>query len=103
MNLKEHHNKLYQDSIQKTQLDSDQVDLLIDSDNDKRFGITLVLRSDNPVKVNIQRFLSARRAVESNQYFYPDSDLHVRVMSIISCYDGFNLSQIRFDDYVENH
>lgn len=101
MNLKEHYDKLYQDSIQKIQSDSYQVDKLIDSDSDKRFGITLLLRPDNSVKANIQKFLSEIRSIEPNQYFYRDSDLHVTVMSIISCYDGFNLSQIRIEDYVE--
>jgi len=101
MNLKEHYDKLYQDSIKKIQSDSYQVDKLIDSDNDKRFGITLLLRPDNSVKANIQKFLSEIRLIEPNQYFYRDSDLHVTVMSIISCHDGFNLSQIRIEDYVE--
>lgn len=101
MNLKEHYDKLYQDSIKKIQLDSYQVDKLIDSDNDKRFGITLLLRPDNSVKANIQKFLSEIRSIEPNQYFYRDSDLHVTVMSIISCHDGFNLSQIRIEDYVK--
>ena len=101
MNLKEHYDKLYQDSIKKIQSNSYQVDKLIDSDNDKRFGITLLLRPDNSVKANIQKFLSEIRSIEPNQYFYRDSDLHVTVMSIISCYDGFNLSQIRIEDYVE--
>ena len=101
MDLKEHYNKLYQDSIKKIKSDSYQVDKLIDSDNDKRFGITLLLRPDNSVKVNIQKFLSEIKVIEPHQYFYRDSDLHVTVMSIISCYDGFNLSQIRIKDYVE--
>ena len=101
MNITEHYNNLYQDSIQKIQSDSYQVDNLIDSDNDNRFGITLLLRPDNSVKTNIQKFLSDIRTIEPNQYFYPDSDLHVTVMSIISCYDGFNLNQIKIDDYVD--
>jgi hypothetical protein len=42
MNLKEHYTKLYQDSIQKIQSDSYQVDKLIDSNNDKRYGITIM-------------------------------------------------------------
>lgn len=101
MDLKEHYNKLYQDSIQKIKSDSYQVDRLIDSDNDKRFGITLLLRPDNSVKVNIQKLLLEIKIIEPNQYFYRDSDIHVTVMSIISCYNGFNLSQIRIEDYVE--
>lgn len=101
MNLTEHYNNLYQDSIRKIQLDSYVVDNLIDSDNDKRFGITLLLRPDNVVKANIQKFLSEIRSIEPHQYFYRDSDMHVTVMSIISCYDGFSLSKIRIEDYIE--
>lgn len=101
MNLKEHYNKLYQDSIQKIQSDAYQVDELIDSPNDNRFGITLLLRPDNIVKGNIQELLSKLKLIEPNQYFYRDSDLHVTVMSIISCYNGFNLNQIRIDDYIK--
>jgi len=101
MNLREQYNNLYQDSIRKIKSDYYVVDNLIDSDNDKRFGITLLLRPDNLVKTNIQKFLSVIRSIEPNQYFYRDSDMHVTVMSIISCYDGFKLSQIRIEDYVE--
>lgn len=101
MNLQEYYNKLYHDSIQKIQSDSYQVDKLIDSENDNRFGITLLLRPDSNVKTNIQKFLSEIRSIEPNQYFCRDSDLHVTVMSIISCYDGFNLSQINTGNYVD--
>ena len=101
MNLKEHYNKLYIDSIQKIQSDSYQVDKSIDSGNDKRFGVTLLLRPNSVVTTNIQKLLSEIRSVEPNQYYYRDSDLHVTVMSIISCYDGFNLSQINIDNYVD--
>lgn len=45
--------------------------------------------------------LSKLKLLEPHQYFYRDSDLHVTVMSIISCYDGFKLSQIRIEDYIE--
>ncbi|MFA8433559.1 MAG: 2'-5' RNA ligase family protein [Marinifilaceae bacterium] len=101
MNLKEHYNKLYQDSIKKIRSDSYQIDKLIDSNNDKRFGITLLLRPDSSVRAKIQKFLSEIRVIDPNQYFYPDSDLHVTVMSIITCYDGFELSQINVDNYVD--
>ena len=96
MNLKDHYNKLYEDSIQKIRSDSYQVDKLIDSTNDKRFGITLLFRPDSSIKASIQKFLSKIKSIEPNQYFYRDSDLHVTVMSIISCYDGFNLSQNKY-------
>lgn len=100
MNIKEHYNKLYQDSLKKIQSDSYEIDKLIDSKNDKRYGITLLLRPDKLVRTNIQKFLSKIKKVEPKQYFYRDSDIHLTVMSIISCYNGFDLNQIRVDDYV---
>ena len=101
MNLQEHYNKLYQHAIQKIQSGSYQVDKLIDSDYDNRYGITLLLRPDNAVKANIQKFLCEIKVLEPNQYFYRNSDLHVTVMSIISCYDMFNLNQIIIEDYID--
>lgn len=101
MNLKEHYDKLYHNSIEKIQENSFLVDELIDSDHDKRFGITLLLRPSNFVKKNIHKFLSEISLIEPNQYFYPDSDLHVTVMSLISCYDGFDLNQINIEDYID--
>lgn len=100
MNLKEHYNKLYKDSIQKIQSDSYQIDELIDSSTDNRFGITLLLRPDNNVKNEIQKFLNKIKLIEPHQYYYPDSDIHITIMSIISCYNEFDLTQIRIEDYV---
>ncbi len=100
MNLKQHYNKLYQDSITKIQSDTYEIDRQIDSNTDKRYGITLLLRPDESVNNNIQELLSKFKEIEPKQYFYPSSDIHVTVMSIISCYDGFNLNQINIDDYI---
>lgn len=101
MELKEHYNQLYSHSIQQIHSDAYQTDDLIDSDQDKRLGITLILRSGNVVKANIQKFLSEIKLIEPQQYFYPNSDMHVTVMSIISCYNGFDLKQINVQDYID--
>lgn len=101
MNLVEHYDNLYQESIQKIKSDDYQTDNLIVSTKDNRFGITLVIRPDISVRNNIQTFLTELKAVESDQYYYPNSDIHITIMSLISCYNGFHLSQISIPDYVE--
>lgn len=101
MNLVEYYDNLYKDSILKIKSDNCQTDNLIDSSLDNRFGITLLIRPNRQVKNRIQKFLSDLKAIESNQYYYPNSDIHVTVMSIISCYNGFDLAQISLIDYVE--
>lgn len=100
MNLSEHYDQLYAASAAKIAAGNYETDHLIDAQNDYRFGITLVIRPDKTTKAKIQQFLSEVKAIEPDQYYYQNSDLHITVMSIISCYEGFNLDQINIRDYV---
>lgn len=100
MNLEEHYNKLYRQSVSKIETDNYEIDRLIDSENDMRFGITLLIRPNETTKNNIQRFLTEVKQVEPNQYYYQNSDIHVTLMSIISCYNGFKLADINPSDYI---
>jgi len=101
MNLAEHYDKLYTESAAKITAGNYEIDHLIDDEKDQRFGITLVIRPDQNTKMNIQRFLTEVKAIEPDQYYYQDSDIHITVMSIISCYAGFELSQIDIQDYIQ--
>ena len=101
MDLPSHYNKLYHESKAKIAGGNYEIDELIDSKDDCRFGITLVIRPDESTKANIQHFLDEVKAIDPNQYYYQNSDLHITVMSIISCYVGFELQQINIQDYVK--
>jgi len=101
MNLENHYKKLYNESIKKISSDNYETDQLIDSDKDKRFGLTLLIRPSNEIKKEIQKFIKKFKEIEPNQYYYPNSDIHITVMSIISCYNGFDMSKIDLQKYVE--
>ncbi|WP_348811601.1 2'-5' RNA ligase family protein [Flavobacterium maritimum] len=101
MDLAKHYNNLYIESVETIAADRYQIDTQIDSDTDSRFGITLLIRPDTATKIKIQDFLDELRTIDPEQYYYPDSDIHITVLSIISCYDGFNLTSISIPDYVE--
>jgi len=101
MNLAEHYNKLYRDSIAKIANGNYEIDRLIDSDADNRFGITLVIRPDAATNHKIQHFLAEAKAYEPDQYYYQNADIHITLMSIISCYDGFDLKDINVQDYID--
>jgi len=101
MNLMEYYDNLYKDAILKIRSDNCQTDNLIDSPSDNRFGITLIIRPNIQIRNRVQKFLSELKAVEPDQYYYPNSDIHVTIMSIISCYKGFDLEQISITDYVD--
>ena len=100
-NSKEHYSKLYNESISNISADKYEIDNLIDSQFDKRFGITLIIRPSNQVKDSIQKFINELKKAEPNQYYYPNSDIHITVMSIISCYEDFNIKNIELSKYIE--
>lgn len=101
MNLTEHYNQLYKTSSDAILAENYTLDTQINNESDSRFGITLLIRPSETVKANIQLFLEDLKAIDGAQYYYPDSDIHITVMSIISCYDGFGLDKIKVHDYIE--
>ena len=101
MTLENHYKKLYHESIDKISSDNYHIDTLIDSKNDRRFGLTLIIRPSNEIKKKIQDFLKNFKEIEPNQYYYPNSDIHITVMSIISCYSDFDMSKIDVQKYID--
>lgn len=99
MNLKEHYNRLYINSLEKIKNDQYSIDQLIDSSSDNRFGITLLIRPSLEVKNKIQGFLNELKKSNPNQYYYPNSDIHITVLSVISCYEGLDLRTISVHEY----
>lgn len=101
MNLTEHYNQLYKSASESILNGNYSLDSKISDISDSRFGITLLLRPSEKIKANIQSFLKELKAIEPHQYYYPDSDIHITVMSIISCYEGFSLEKITIENYIE--
>ncbi|WP_161888035.1 2'-5' RNA ligase family protein [Pontibacter russatus] len=94
MNLEKHYDELWENALQKFQASAFEPDPFLNSAEDDRFGLTLLFRPDAAVKESIGAFLQELRQVEPAQYYYPASDLHVTVMSVISCHAGFRLADI---------
>lgn len=101
MNLQEHYNELYKKSSEAILAGNYKLDAQINNESDSRFGITFLIRPSEIIKANIQSFLDELKAIEPNQYYYPDSDIHITLMSIISCYDGFTLDAINVHEYID--
>lgn len=97
----EHYNQLYKKSAESILAGNYNLDSQINNKSDSRFGITLLIRPSEKIKANIQFFLDELKAIEPEQYYYPDSDIHITVMSIISCYEGFSVDKIKVEDYIK--
>ena len=100
MQLKEHYTNLWNNALAKFEANAFEFDALIDAVNDHRFGVTLVAKPSENVRKQIHNMLLDLRAIEPAQYYYPSADIHVTVLSIISCYNGFKLTNIKVEDYV---
>lgn len=91
------HNKTYVEILN----DNYFIDELIDSSSDQRFGLTILIRPNEKIKIEIENLLNRISEIEPEEYYYPKSDLHVTALSIISCHSGFDLSKISIDQYSE--
>lgn len=90
---------MWEQSIQEFSRNKFRLDPMLNSNTDNRYGLSVVAQPSAAVKQKILRVLEEIRTVAPNQYFYPESDLHVTILSIISCYEGFSLSQIERSEY----
>jgi 2'-5' RNA ligase len=102
MDLKTHYRTLWDATKVKFVAGEFGVDRLLFDKNDKRFGVTLLIRPPEDVKHSIAGFLEVIRSIEPNLYYYPESDLHITVMSIISCYIGFDIMQMDLEGHRKN-
>ncbi|MFS1460873.1 hypothetical protein BCT42_13725 [Vibrio lentus] len=77
---------------------------LSDLENDTRRGITALayLNQGNCSTVNeIIRFQKEVRELEPEQYYHPSNELHLTVLSVISCLPDFAVSEIDVSSYID--
>lgn len=99
MDLAAHYHHLWETSRQGFETGKFELDPLLDNPNDLRRGLTLVARPSLEVKENMQLVLQELLQLEPEQYAYPASDLHITLLSIVSCYSGFQLDSVTVEDY----
>jgi hypothetical protein len=61
-------------------------------ETDQRLGITLLIPLSGALTHNFIALENDIHAIEPDQYFYPESDLHVTVLDLISARDDFKQS-----------
>ena len=87
------------DSIDKFKNNNCEIDPLINNQLDMRRGITVLTYMDNSVGEKISTFLDELKTIEPDQYYYPRSELHLTILSVISCTTKFKLSSINVEAY----
>jgi 2'-5' RNA ligase len=99
MDLQAHYDAMRQDAFQKLSRGEADLDALFDSAHDTRRGVTLLARPPARIKTIIEELLTGFQQLEPDQYYYPTSDIHLTILSIISCYQGFTLDAIDPEKY----
>ncbi|UOQ70392.1 2'-5' RNA ligase family protein [Hymenobacter cellulosilyticus] len=94
MNLPAYYAAMRQAAFQQLRQGLPELDPLLHSAADTRRGITLLARPPAAIAAAIEQVLADIRQTEPEQYYYPAADLHLTVLSIISCYRGFTLQAI---------
>ncbi len=95
------YNNLWCQSLELFQAGKYKLDPMIESIDDKRRGITLLARFTDSISNNIQQFLNEVKLLEPGQYYYPNCDFHLTILSIITCIQGFVLTDVQPGDYLE--
>lgn len=101
MNLLDHYDTLWIQSKNKILNNKYQIDDYLNSTNDTRRGITLLARIELKVLYEIIKFIEKCKTLEPDQYYYRSSDIHITILSIINCYENFNLDLINYHDHLE--
>ncbi len=75
------------------------LDPLLDSAQDTRRGITLLTRPPAPIAAALAEMMAEFQLTEPAQYYYPPTDIHLTILSIISCCPDFKLNDINPVNY----
>ena len=101
MTLSEYYNQLYDRGVSKIASGQEELDDRMNRVPDET-GMILRLRPSAEVRLRIGKFLVELCRLEPDQYYYPDSDIHVSVASLILPNKAFQLSQINSNEYMRS-
>lgn len=76
-------------------------DKTLENPDDNRFGLTLGVRVPSNCLTALEDFKVRFSEIEPGQYFYRDSEVHITILSVISCVEGFRLTDIQPEEYIQ--
>lgn len=101
MELRKVYDELYEKSLNKFKNNQFEYDSLINSENDRRYGLTAIIRPSENIRNKIIEIQQEIKSIDNKQYFYPAEDMHITLLSIISCFQDFDLDSVETEKYIE--
>lgn len=96
------YDSLWEKSFEKFKNNKFEFDYYLNHrEEDKRRGLTIIGRLQSEIVIRILDFLNECKLVEPNQYYYDGEDMHITILSIITCLNEFNIENINKEKYVD--
>jgi 2'-5' RNA ligase len=93
------YDRLWSEAEPKIAAGQVQLDPYLSNGNDKRRGITLILRPSQEVRYRFADAVEQMAALEPEQYFYRLSELHITVLTLITAREDFDLDGVPLASY----
>ncbi len=93
--MQEIYDQMWQNAVNKYQLNEFEYDQYLNGKIDTRRGITLLARPTKETRHKIVQFLNEFSDLEPDQYCHPESDLHITIMSIVACREQYELASVQ--------
>lgn len=90
---------MWESATQCIKDDKYEIDNFMNSPEDTRRGVTVLSYLNDGVGIAIRELLDNLKSIEPEQYYYPNNEFHLTILSIITCFKGFQLSDIDVDAY----
>lgn len=84
------YSKINSEGREAIQNSQEKIDLFLNNlEQDRRFGLTLLIKIPKKITGSFRRIEEEIQKVEPEQYFYPETDLHLTVVDLVSASAGF--------------
>jgi len=97
--MEEIYQKMWQENFPLLKDGKISMNPFIEQKADLRRGLTLRFKIPDSVLSSLQTLIDQIKKIEPFQYYYPPSDIHLTVLTIISCHPEYNSNQIPLLNY----
>ena len=98
-NIQQIYDGMWANAVERIKDNKYEIDNLIDCSEDTRRGLTVLSYLSHDIGVAINELSAELKLIEPEQYYYPTNEFHLTVLSIITCVEGFKLSDIDVKAY----
>ena len=98
--LPDHYDPMWKTAAPRIRRGETDVGPFIEDYTHKAYGLTLIARLHPDLSERIAAFLDEIQKAEPGQYYYPITDMHLTIMTLVSCDVGFRPEEENISAYL---